>query len=325
MATAATGTVEAMKRLFENGGNSESGSFINNHDSHHNGIPRGSNGHKNSLKNSPNQNSYASSVSSYSAASEQSYTDRTLGEQSGSKRTPPKVKPKPHVICKTAPTIHPGSSEKYRSSNDNEKIGSSSVAGSSIFGARAANGTKENNVLSSRLPISSTESGLKHSALAENDVGNKANKERSESAAPFPASSSLRNPSKKPPPVPKKPKSVLSGYSNDAVRTHYKYDEVLEEQFGLKVDQSAYDFTGCWVADQAERQREMALNKLNKCAKEVGGKTALNGSPLHISRTPSVSSSTGRSSSNFTNSSIRSILKKGRPLLGVEVCLLLIF
>ncbi|VDK35970.1 unnamed protein product [Taenia asiatica] len=318
MATAATGTVEAMKRLFESSGNSESGSFINNHDSLHNGMSRGSSRHTNSSKNATNQSSYASSVLSYGTASERSYTDQALGEQSKNKHTPPKVKPKPHVIRKTAPTNHPESSEKYKNSNDHEKIESGSVTGSSVFWTEAANGTKEKNGSSSRLPISSTELGPKHPALTENDFGDKVNKERNDSAAPLSVASSSRNSFKKPPPVPKKPKSVLSGYGNDVVRTHCKYDEALEKQFGLKVDKSAYDDTERWVQDQADRQQEIALNKSKKGANEAGGKTTLNGSPLHHSRSPSVCSSTGTSGSIFTNSSIRSILKKSRPSLGIE-------
>ncbi|KAL5967439.1 hypothetical protein TSMEX_004913 [Taenia solium] len=283
MATAATGTVEAMKRLFENGGNSESGPFINNHDNLHNGMSRGSSRHTDSPKNATNQSSYASSVLSYATASERSYTDQALGEQSKNKHTPPKVKPKPHVIRKTAPTNHSQLSEKYKNSNDHEKIESGSVTGSSVFGSEAANGTKEKNGSSSRLP----ELGPKHSALTENDFGNKVNKEGNDSAAPLYVASSSRNSFKKPPPVPKKPKSVLSGYGIDVVRTHYKYDEALEEQFGLRVDKSAYDLTERWVTYQADRQQEIALNKLKKGANEAGGKTSLNGLPLHYSRSPS--------------------------------------
>ncbi|KAL5109107.1 hypothetical protein TcWFU_006626 [Taenia crassiceps] len=319
MAAAATGTVEAMKRLFESGGKSESGSFINNHDSLYNGMSRGSNGRTNSSKNATNQNSSASSLLPYSAASERSCTDQTQGQQSRNKPTPPKVKPKPHVLRKTAPATHPELSENYKSLSDHGKVESGSVTGSSIFGFKAANGTKANNDSSSRLLISSSEPGSKHPALAENDVSKKLNKERHESAAPLPLPNSSRNPSKKPPPVPKKPKSISSAYSVDAVRTQYKYDEELEEQFGLKIDQSAYDFTQHWVACQAERQAESALNKLKKGVREISGKTTLNGSPVNISRTSSVSSSSGLSTSHFTNSSIRSILKKGRPSLKLEI------
>nr|CDS21648.1 expressed conserved protein [Echinococcus granulosus] len=318
MAMAAAGTVEAMKRLFENGGNSESGSFINGHDNLHNGTSRGSNSHSNLAKSVNIQNGHANSVLSCSTSSERLYVDMASTEQSRNKLTPPKVKPKPHVYRKTAPTVQPESSDKFKILNNNEKIKSGSAVGSSMLGYKAANGTKENNVPPSRLPISSNEPGSKHSAVSGNDVGIKTNKERNESDALSSVSISSRNPSKKPPPIPKKPKSILSGYSNDGLRTHYKYDEALKEQFGLKVDQSSYDLTGRWVAYQAERQQETVLNKLKKRGTETVGKTLLNGEPLNLSRTSSITSSTGRSYSNFTNSSIRSILKKGRPSLGVE-------
>ncbi|CDI97369.1 expressed conserved protein [Echinococcus multilocularis] len=318
MATAAAGTVKAIKRLFENGGNSESGSFINGHDNLHNGTSRGSNSHSNLAKSVNIQNGHASSVLSCSTSSERLYADRAPKEQSRNKLTPPKVKPKPHVYRKTAPTVQPESSDKSKILTNYEKIKSNSAVGPSMLGCKAANGTKENNVLPSRLPISSNEPGSKHSAVSGNDVGIKANKERNESDALSSVSFSSRNPSKKPPPIPKKPKSILSGYSNDGLRTHYKYDEALEEQFGIKVDQSSYDLTGRWVAYQAERQQETVLNKLKKRGTETVGKTLLNGEPMNLSRTSSITSSTGRSCSNFTNSSIRSILKKGRPSLGVE-------
>ncbi|VDM30538.1 unnamed protein product [Hydatigera taeniaeformis] len=317
MATAAAGTVEAMKRLFENSGNSDSGSCINNHDNPHNGLPHGANGHSNSARNINNQNSYASSVLSFGNASDRSYTDRALGDHSKNKHAPPKVKPKPHVIRKTAPNIQPEPPSKQKTSNDHENVECGVPTKPSTFGSRVASGRKENNGSLSRLPIPPSESGPKHPTLAENDIGNRVRKERTDSAAIPPESSSTRNPSKKPPPVPKKPKSILSGHSNDVLRVHYKYDEALEEQFGLKVDQSSYDFTERWVAFQADRQQEVALNKMKKGENEGGGRMLLNGSPVH-SRTSSVSSSTGLSSSNFTNSSIRSILKKGRPSLGIE-------
>ncbi len=122
---------------------------------------------------------------------------------------------------------------------------------------------------------------------------------------------------KKPPPVPKKPRSVMSGYSKSgSTHVQYKYDQALEEQFGLNV-KPAYNFTERWAAYQAQKQQEYAQGKVKKYSRDPN---------IDGSQDGSVAGSSARySDTTFTNSSIRSILKKGRTPLGLQVSSVILY
>ena len=339
MATTLTGTVGALKRLFENGGDSKSVSFINNHDNLLNGVSRVPNGSSNFSRDisltrtKPLPVDTFSNVTSPSDSSDvntsgpnNSSMNRSPTELPRVKPIPPKVKPKPVIYRKIVPAIRKEPLNQQKVSI----INTTSVNGFLMEKSLSVNKTtNESRIVSDSLNGSSISSAsfepkqVNLPAAGGSFTENGDLKiEGSSTSSAQPTTSSNQNSAKKPPPVSKKPRSILSGYSNASSRAHYKYDEALEKQFGLKVDQSSYDFTERWAAHQAERTQELAQNKTKRSEND---KVLSNETQLSISRTSSVSSSTGVSGSNFTNSSIRSILKKGRPSLGVEVRIPLLY
>ncbi|KAM7535678.1 hypothetical protein Aperf_G00000102857 [Anoplocephala perfoliata] len=299
MAATVTGSVDALKRLFERDGN-DSGSFNNNkNDTIFNGTSRSSNANNNFMKNAPSLNgslrpsSPSSEISSsrFSNVSEQNSANNNSSELARTKPPPPKVKPKPAMYRKILPSV---------------KNETPSQSGMNVFSSDSGSSLTGNEPAKSGWSYMN-DGGSKATGLPkqENGIG---------STLP-PISNTIRSSSsKKPPPVAKKPRSILSGYSNRSSRSHSKYDEELEKQFGMKVDASSYDYVERWASKQARSQQEMINNKSRRNEDE----SPTNEGPMQKSGTPSISSSTGRSGSNFTNSSIRSILKKGRPSLGVE-------
>lgn len=312
MATTVTGTVDALKRLFERNGNT-AGSFINKHGSVFNETSQSSNASNNLVRNIPLAQAKPSlnrllrppspssdiSSSTFSSFDDQVSSSKNSFELARTKPAPPKVKPKPVIYRRIV------SSSKNEAAKQPELNVVSSNSETRFAGNKPAKGEFG----------CSTDNGgdPKEQGLLKQEDG-------INNALP-PVPNTIRPPgSKKPPPVAKKPRSILSGYSNRSSHSHSKYDEALEKQFGMKVDASSYDYVEHWANHQAKAQLEMAQHKAKRSETENESKLPTNGEPIQKSRAPSVSSSTGMSGSNFTNSSIRSILKKGRPSLGAEVC-----
>lgn len=336
MATTVTGTVHALKRLFEGDFNS-TGSFMNKNDEYSNGSTANSsrttdtnndaeishvkpflNGSFHPPRSPPNENS----SSKFSSSSDQLSIKRNSVELPRTNPVPPKLKPKPVIYRKIVPTLRNEPISK-------PEINTITNASKNFFSEyKSINLSLENIEIAPR--ISSSAMDIRPKPLISSINSDKGDENfhpqqefgGSDVPPQIPTSVHLTT-SKKPPPVLKKPRSVLSGHSNNSsinLRTPYKYDKALEEQFGMKVDDSAYDYVESWANYQAQTQMEILQNKMKRNGYENCTNPTENGAFGKLTRTPSVSSSTGMSGSNFTNSSIRSILKKGRPSLGVEVC-----
>nr|CDS32282.1 hypothetical transcript [Hymenolepis microstoma] len=331
MATTVTGTVGAMKMLFERDFNS-SETFVNKNEECFNGSTE--NSAKTTVINNDAKAPLAkpflngsfhpppskSSSSILSSSSDQNLIKRNSVELPRTNPTPPKVKPKPVIYRKIVPSLRnePIYTPKIIPINN--------LPRESLSDTESTNSTRENIEIAPRISSSAMEIRSKPLiSLNTNGKGDERFHSKQEFSdkdglPPIPTSVHHITP-KKPPPVLKKPCSILSGYSNRSsnnLRTPYKYDKALEEQFGMKVDDSAYDFVESWANYQAQTQMEMLQNKLKRNGYGNGTSPTENDALRKYSRSPSVSSSTGMSGSNFTNSSIRSILKKGRPSLGVE-------
>ncbi|VUZ48359.1 unnamed protein product, partial [Hymenolepis diminuta] len=334
MATTVTGTVHALKRLFEGDFNSNE-SFMNKNDEYFNGSVANSsrttdtnndaeishakpflNGSFHPPRSPPNENS----SSKFSSSNDQLSIKRNSVELPRTNPVPPKLKPKPVIYRKIVPTLRNEPISK-------PEINTITNASKNFFSEyKSINLSLENIEIAPR--ISSSAMDIRPKPLISSINSDKGDENfhpqqefgGSDVPPQIPTSVHLTI-SKKPPPVLKKPRSVLSGHSNSTSnnhRTSYKYDKALEEQFGMKVDDSAYDFVESWANYQAQTQMEILQNKMKRKGYENCTNPTENGAFGKLTRTPSVSSSTGMSGSNFTNSSIRSILKKERPSLGVE-------
>ncbi|VDO03100.1 unnamed protein product [Rodentolepis nana] len=331
MATTVTGTVDAMKMLFESDYNSPE-AFVNKNDAYFNGSMENStkttdtnNDTKTPLSKPFLNKSFhpppsESSLSILSGSSDQLLVKRNSVELPRTNPIPPKVKPKPVIYRKIVPSL------RNEPTYTPKIIPIRSVPETLLSEHKSINLAPEKTEIAPRLSSSAMEIRPKPLiALASSDKSDKHFHSKQEFSItdglpPFSTSVHPITP-KKPPPVLKKPRSILSGYSNKSSNNHrspYKYDKALEEQFGLKVDESAYDFVESWANYQAQTQMEILQDKLKRNGYGNCANPTENGALGKYSRSPSVSSSTGMSGSNFTNSSIRSILKKGRPSLGVE-------
>ncbi|VDD80333.1 unnamed protein product [Mesocestoides corti] len=343
MAATISGNVNALKKIFENynsTGSSPSSSIrsrevngvshatTRNSDSDYNAVKKPSQTpSKTPVNGTLHEQSCASGLPGYNGTTPNDRrfsVDRNSVDRSSSKSTPPKTKPKPVIFRHSQPVIPNNAkavSNSPRVDAKNEKPLPADP--SSLRNMTACESSVLTNTPSGPNIPSGKGSNETHApSNLDNVVGklptSPLNGDDNAAVSKTPPTTSVHNSSKKPPPVSKKPRSVLSGYSNGNTHTHYKYDEELEKHFGLVVDQSSYDSTERWAAYQAENRLELMQSRSRKQGNDSLPNMLPNGLIGAPPRAPSITSSTGQSSSNLTNSSIRSILKKGRPSLGIQ-------
>lgn len=325
MAAKLSGNVEALKKLFENGNKTTANSFIGNGSSNGEMYKNSSeiiNGSRVLSRNEhippkPAAKPFISraNLRRPSISDSESMTDSSKREncEERSNDVPPHTKPKPILpkpLISQKPVVHVSNYLKM------EKKPNVSTIGPIALGNRIHNVLSERTDAHNRtnmdppfiipppcknaMPDNSTPITLTASSAASSVPQSNQN--------PPALTLNTQTSLKKPPPVPKKPRSVLSEYVNvDGKCVQYKYYQALEEQFGLNVAPMNDDFTAQW----ARQQQEYSHIKQPQTTKLLMHRSSASGS---------VASSNARmSDTSYTNSSIRSILKKGRPALGVQV------